>query len=74
MRTIEGKVVMLGSQGKYSSVNEAIKLPNYRYVMDNERTSDVAKRANGKDAIAYLGRSVITSFVSNVSFVMSQRG
>jgi len=65
---------MLGSQGKHSSVNETMKLPNYRYVMGNERTPDVAKRANGEDAIAYLGRSVTASFVSNASFVMSQRG
>jgi len=58
MKTIEGKVVMLGSQGKRSSVNEAIKLPNYRYVMPTK--GHLTLRCNESwNTIAYLDHRVI---------------
>ena len=74
MKTIEGKVVMLGSQGKRSSVNEAIKLPNYRYVMPTKGhlTLRCNESRNGEDAIAYLDHRVIV-FDSSFTVRLGER-
>lgn len=72
MKTIEGKVVMLGSQGKRSSVNEAMKLPdNYRYVTKGHSTlrSSKSQTARTRDVIAYL-RDRVTR--PDASFVVSR--
>lgn len=74
MKTIEGKVVMLGSQGKRSSVNEAMKLPDdYRYIMPTKGhptlQNSKSRTARTRDAIAYL-RDRVTC--PGESFVLSR--